>query len=102
MNKLRAIILLAALTAYTFCATAQNVADSVRIKIKTTAGAELYLDGEMSSTNIMTAKVPVGKHTVTIKVGYSFEQSYGTCDTDKFVQAGIFCYSKFVQLRKIP
>lgn len=76
MNKLRAIISLAALTAYTFCATAQNVADSVRIKIKTTAGAELYLDGEMSSTNLMTAKVPVGKHTVTIKVGYSFEQSY--------------------------
>lgn len=77
MNIRKSIISFAVFMAGAFCAQAQNApADSVRIKIKTTAGAELYLDGEMSSTNLMSAKVPVGKHTVTIKVGYNFEQSY--------------------------
>ena len=58
------------------CATAQVATDTVKIKLQTTAGAELAIDGDVSSTNIMSTRVPVGKHVVTIRYGSSFERSY--------------------------
>ena len=61
----------------TTCATwAQVVTDSVKIKIETSAGAEIGIDGEVSSTNIMSIKVPVGKHKVNVNYGESFHKEY--------------------------
>lgn len=61
---------------FAICATAQVATDTVKIKLQTTAGAELAIDGDVSSTNIMSTRVPVGKHVVTIRYGSSFERSY--------------------------
>ncbi|MDD5787662.1 MAG: PEGA domain-containing protein [Bacteroidales bacterium] len=72
----KVFLTLAASLFLVFGAYAQTGADSVRIKLKTTAGADLSIDGEFSSTNIMTIKVPVGSHKVKIKYGTSFERDY--------------------------
>ena len=61
----------------TVCAMqAQTAKDSVRIKLQTTAGADIALDGDWSSTNIMYTKVAKGNHNVTIRYGSIFEKTY--------------------------
>ena len=61
----------------TVCAMqAQTAKDSVRIKLKTTAGADIALDGDWSSTNIMYTKVATGNHNVTVRYGSLFEKTY--------------------------
>lgn len=61
----------------TVCAIqAQTANDSIRIKLQTTAGADIALDGEWSSTNIIYTKVATGNHNVTIKYGSLFEKTY--------------------------
>lgn len=76
MNAKRYFTLLLLMT-ITVCASwAQTVTDSVKIKIETSAGAEIGIDGEVSSTNIMSIKVPVGKHKVNVNYGESFHKEY--------------------------
>lgn len=61
----------------TVCAVqAQTAKDSVRIKLQTTAGADIALDGDWSSTNIMYTKVATGNHNVTVRYGSLFEKTY--------------------------
>ena len=60
----------------TVCAWSQTVIDSVKINLETSAGAKIGLDGKLSSTNIMSIKVPVGKHKVTVNYGDSFRKEY--------------------------
>lgn len=61
----------------TVCAMqAQTAKDSVRIKLRTTAGADIALDGDWSSTNIMYTKVATGNHNVTVRYGSLFEKTY--------------------------
>lgn len=55
---------------------AQTAKDSVRIKLQTTAGADIALDGDWSSTNIMYTKVATGNHNVTVRYGSLFEKTY--------------------------
>lgn len=60
----------------TVCATqAQTANDSVRIKLQTTAGADIAIDGDWSSTNIMYTKVATGQHNVTVRYGSLFEKT---------------------------
>ena len=61
----------------TVCATqAQTANDSIRIKLQTTAGADIAIDGDWSSTNIMYTKVATGQHNVTVRYGSLFEKNY--------------------------
>ena len=61
----------------TVCATqAQTANDSVRIKLQTTAGADIAIDGDWSSTNIMYTKVATGQHNITVRYGSLFEKNY--------------------------
>ena len=61
----------------TVCATrAQTANDSVRIKLQTTAGTDIAIDGDWSSTNIMYTKVATGQHNVTVRYGSLFEKNY--------------------------
>lgn len=50
--------------------------DSVKVRLQTSNGAEISLDGDLSSTNILTKKVPVGKHEVVVKYGSSYSRTY--------------------------
>lgn len=51
-------------------------ADSVRVSISTSQGAEIGIDGDMSSTNMLRKKIAVGNHTVTVKLGSSFKRDF--------------------------
>lgn len=53
-----------------------TIADSVRISISTSQGAEIGIDGDMSSTNMLRKKVAVGSHTVTVTLGNSFKKDF--------------------------
>lgn len=57
-------------------ARAWTAADSARVRIETSAGAEIGIDGDMSSTNILTKKVACGSHTVTVTFGSGFTRDY--------------------------
>lgn len=50
--------------------------DSVRIKLQTSPGAEIGIDGDQSSTNQMTVKVATGTHRVTVTYGMSFKRDF--------------------------
>lgn len=52
------------------------VSDSVRISISTSQGAEIGIDGDLSSTNLLRKKVAVGSHTVTVRLGNSFKKEF--------------------------
>ena len=51
-------------------------ADSVKVRLRTSAGAEIGIDGDQSSTNLLTKKVPVGSHTVTVTYGTSYKKDF--------------------------
>lgn len=55
---------------------AQVAADSVRVRVETSSGANIGLDGEVSSTNILTEKVAVGAHKVVVQYGATFVREY--------------------------
>lgn len=55
---------------------AQTVQDSVKIRLETDAGAEIGIDGDISSTNILIKKVNVGTHTVVVRFGSDFRKEY--------------------------
>ncbi|MBQ9560158.1 MAG: PEGA domain-containing protein [Bacteroidaceae bacterium] len=55
---------------------AQTAADSVKIRLETSQGAEIAIDGDISSTNLMRTKVAVGKHTVMVTYGTSYKKEY--------------------------
>lgn len=54
---------------------AQSV-DSVKVRLRTSAGAEIGIDGDQSSTNLLTKKVSVGSHTVTVTYGTRYTKDY--------------------------
>ena len=56
--------------------SAQTATDSVRIKLRTSPGAEIGLDGDVSSTNILTTRTNVGKHKVTVTYGADFIRTF--------------------------
>jgi len=76
MNVKRHLALMVSLFGIVCASWAQTVPDSVKIKLETSAGAEIGIDGELSSTNIMSIKVPVGKHKVIVNYGSSFQKEY--------------------------
>lgn len=50
--------------------------DSVRVRLETSQGAEVGIDNDISSTNIMTKKVAVGKHIVSVTYGNNYRKDY--------------------------
>ena len=65
-----------ALSCFSCLLNAQEKQDSVTIRLETSAGAEIGIDGDISSTNILHKKVAMGKHVVTVKFGNSFVKEY--------------------------
>ena len=65
-----------ALSCFSCLLNAQEKQDSVTIRLETSAGAEIGIDGDISSTNILHKKVAMGKHVVTVKFGSSFMKEY--------------------------
>lgn len=70
--------------------------DSVKVRLQTSNGAEISLDGDMSSTNILTKKVPVGKHEVVVMYGSNYTRTYqidltidGKTEFDFFVEGNL-------------
>lgn len=55
---------------------AQERKDSVTIRIETCSAAEIGIDDDMSSTNLLTKKVAVGKHKVIVRFGTTFQKEY--------------------------
>ena len=76
MNIKRHFALMFSLLGMVCASWAQTVPDSVKIKLETSAGGEIGIDGELSSTNLMSIKVPVGKHKVIVNYGSSFQKEY--------------------------
>ena len=76
MNVMRHLALMFSLLGMVCASWAQTVPDSVKIKLETSAGGEIGIDGELSSTNLMSIKVPVGKHKVIVNYGSSFQKEY--------------------------
>lgn len=58
------------------CVHAQIASDSVRIRLRTSNGAEISVDGDLSSTNVMDKKVSAGKHTVVVNFGSNYSKTY--------------------------
>lgn len=56
--------------------SAQAQTDSVKVRVKTSNGAEISLDGDLSSTNNIYKLVPVGKHVVEVKYGFDYTRTY--------------------------
>ena len=50
--------------------------DSVKVRLQTSHGAEISLDGDLSSTNNLVKKVPVGKHKVVVSYGFNYSREY--------------------------
>lgn len=74
MKRMSFIVLL---SLFSVCAImAQTEKGLVRIKLQTTAGADISIDGDLSSTNIMYTKVTTGKHQVTVKYEDLYEKTY--------------------------
>lgn len=70
-------LITALLCAFTFvCTSAQTGLNSVKVKLVTSQGAEIGIDGDVSSTNVLTKKVATGKHTVVVNYGASFSREY--------------------------
>lgn len=55
---------------------AQTIQDSVKIRLETDAGAEIGIDDDISSTNILVKKVNVGPHTVVVRFGTEYLKKY--------------------------
>lgn len=55
---------------------ARTATDSVKVRLETSAGAEVGIDGDMSSTNILSIKTSLGKHTVKVTYGLDFVREY--------------------------
>lgn len=55
---------------------AQERKDSVTVHLETCSAAEIGIDDDMSSTNILTKKVAVGKHKVVVRFGSTFQKEY--------------------------
>lgn len=73
MKRFIYILLLSLMTVGTY---AQSAADSVKVRLETSAGAEIGIDGDMSSTNIMSKLVARGKHVVKVTYGSDFERTF--------------------------
>ena len=74
MRHFAATLLLLAATGIP--AAAQTAQDSVRVRLETSIGAEIGIDGDISSNNMLTKRVPAGRHTVTVRYGTSYEKEY--------------------------
>lgn len=68
-------------------------ADSVKVRLQTSNGAEISIDGDVSSTNVLTKLVSVGKHEVEVKYGFNYSRKYeidvekgGRTEFDFFVE----------------
>lgn len=70
------IFLISAFLLDAVCAKSQTVTDSVKVRLETSTGAEIGIDGDISSTNVLTKKVAVGKHLVTVKFGLTFVEEH--------------------------
>lgn len=73
MKRFLYILLLLLATVGTY---AQTGTDSVKVRLETSAGAEIGIDEDMSSTNILSKFVARGKHTVKVTYGFDFERTY--------------------------
>lgn len=56
--------------------SARTAADSVKVRLETSAGAEIGMDGDISSTNILSVKTSLGKHIVKVTYGADFVREY--------------------------
>lgn len=88
MNKV--IFVLCLLSLWGNLLWAQEVQDSVKIRIETSPGAEIGIDDDMSSTNVLTKKINVGRHIVRIRYGINFVKEY-----ELFVENGAESFYKY-------
>lgn len=75
-NMKKNVILFFLISLFCLPVLAQTAGDSVKISVRTSAGAEIGVDNEMSSTNIMSKWVKYGKHTVVVTCGSSYKKEY--------------------------
>lgn len=50
--------------------------DSVRVRMQTSNGASISVDGDLSSTNILTKLLPIGMHEVVVTYGPNYSRTY--------------------------
>lgn len=50
--------------------------DSVKVRLRTSAGAEIGIDDDISSTNLLTKKVSVGPHVVVVTYGTRYKKEF--------------------------
>ncbi len=81
---------------------AQQTPDSVTVRVETSAGAEIGIDGDISSNNILTKKVAVGKHKVIVKYGNSYTKEYELDVTGENGQKCSYPIAGKVQLQVTP
>ena len=74
MRHLAATLTLLAAAAMPVAAQAPQ--DSVRVRLETSIGAEIGLDGDISSNNMLAKRIPAGRHTVTVRYGTAYEKEY--------------------------
>jgi len=55
---------------------AQTATDTVKVRLMTSAGAEIGIDGDLSSTNLLTKRVAIGQHKVTVTYGTNYTKDY--------------------------
>lgn len=72
------LLIISALACFSgiLCAKAQAVQDSVKVRLETSVGAEIGIDGDISSNNTISKKVAVGRHVVTVRYGKTYEKNY--------------------------
>lgn len=75
-NMKKNVILFFLISLFCLPVLAQTAGDSVKISVRTSAGAEIGVDNEMSSTNIMSKWVKYGTHSVTVTCGSNFKKEY--------------------------
>ncbi len=100
MKKLSIILFL---TFGTCCVLmAQQVPDTVKIRLETSSGAEIGIDGDISSTNVLTKRVAVGNHKVVVKFGGKYTQEYDLNVTSTDNQTYTFPIAGKVNISSTP
>lgn len=71
MNRLFLFIMF---SLFSWAGYAQENMDSVRVTFTTSQGAEIGVDGDISSTNMLKKWVKYGQHTITVTYGSSYSK----------------------------
>ncbi len=74
----------------------------VRVKVTTSRGAEIGIDDDISSNNVMTKMLTVGEHIVTVYYGSSYKKEFNLMVTNQSEQAYEFLIDGKLSLKGLP